>query len=71
MLWHHKQSELADMLVIIGTCVEPCAGIGGLNGMSWLAVIVLTVVGNVVSTLITDAIHRHRDQKKWRRKRRR
>lgn len=34
--------------------------------MDWLLVIVLTVVGNVVSTLITDAIHQHRGRRKRR-----
>lgn len=32
--------------------------------MTWLAAIVLAVVSNVVSTLITDAIHQHREKKR-------
>lgn len=31
--------------------------------MTWLAAIVLAVVSNVVSTLITDAIHQRREKK--------
>jgi len=34
--------------------------------MDWLAVIVLTVVGNVLSSLITDAIKERRDKKSHR-----
>ena len=32
--------------------------------MTWLAAIVLAVVSNVVSTLITDTIHQRREKKR-------
>ena len=32
--------------------------------MDWLVLIALGVIGNVLSTLITDAIHRRRDKKR-------